>query len=86
MRLGDLDALYDCVEARYRLSSGEGHKVERALLDAICDSPTIPAIPVGWLEAQIVPYGDKLSDEVKGVFNATIREMIYRWQQEQEAR
>ena len=49
MRLGDLDALYDCVEARYRLSSGEEHKAERALLDAICEMPTIAAIPVEYL-------------------------------------
>lgn len=47
---------------------------------------TIDAIPVEWLESQIVPFSDKLKDEVRGVFNATIKEMIYRWQKEQEAR
>lgn len=38
--------LYDQIEARYRQSSGEEHRIERELLDAICDSPTIDAIPV----------------------------------------
>jgi hypothetical protein len=46
MRCIDGDALYDCVEARYRLSSGEKHKAERELLDAICEMPTIDAAPV----------------------------------------
>ena len=50
MRLGDLDRLYDCIEARYRQSSGDEHKCERALLDAICEMPTIDAIPVEWLK------------------------------------
>ena len=49
-RLIDGDRLYDCVEARYRQSSGEEHKAERGLLDAICDMPTIAAIPVEWME------------------------------------
>lgn len=49
MRQIDADRLYDQVEARYMQSSGEEHRTERALLDAICDSPTIDAIPVEWL-------------------------------------
>ena len=52
----------------------------------IDDAPTINAIPVEWLEAQIFPYSDILKNKAKGVFNATIREMIYRWQKEQEVR
>ncbi len=52
-RLIDADRLYDQVEARYRQSSGEEHKAERALLDSICDSPTVDAIPVDWLQACI---------------------------------
>ena len=54
MRLVDADRLYDQVEARYRLSRGEEHKAERVLLDVICDSPTIDAIPVEWIEWQIM--------------------------------
>lgn len=72
MRIGDLDALYDCVEARYRLSSGEEHKAERALLDAICEMPTIPAIPVEWMEAN------------KDVI--AVNAVLHMWKKEQEAR
>lgn len=80
VRLGDLDALYDCVEARYRLSSGEEHKAERALLDAICDSPTVDAIPVEWLEEH-----DSEGDEY-GRWYITVVEALSIWQKEQEAR
>ena len=82
MRLGDLDALYDCVEARYRSSSGEEHKAERALLDAICEMPTIPAISVEWLEDKELDYrttGDKMFSDAFAV-------VIGEWQKEQEAR
>lgn len=43
------------------------------------DAPAVDAIPVEWLKAQISPFRDKLKDEAKGVFNATVREIIYRW-------
>ena len=62
-RLIDGDRLYDCVETRYRQSSGEEHKAERELLDVICDMPTIDAIPVEWLKRQHLQYmqcNDKL--------------------------
>ena len=82
MRLGDLDALYDCVEARYRISSGEEHKAERALLDAICDSPTIDAIPMNWMDAQIRGYASALkSTELKAL--VLVKQM---WEKAQEAR
>ena len=80
MRIGDLDALYDCVEARYRLSSGEEHKAERALLDAICEMPTIPAIPVEWLEAHRTEYFEDWGNEP-----VTIEQALIMWQKEQEA-
>ena len=79
-----MDALYDCVEARYRLSSGEEHKAERALLDAICEMPTIPSIPVEWLRRQYHKYmqnNDKLMCDAYAV-------VIGEWQdlqKEQEA-
>ena len=82
VRLGDLDALYDCVEARYRLSSGEEHKAERALLDAICEMPTIQAIPMDWMDAQIRGYAATLkSTELKALI--IVKGL---WEMEQEAR
>lgn len=57
-----------------------------AAMFEIDSAHTIDAIPVEWLEAQISPYRDKLKVEGKGVFNATVRAIIYRWQEEQEAR
>lgn len=78
MRLIDADALYDCVKARYRLSSGEEHKAERALLDAICGSPTIDAIPVGWLE-------DRVYDMKRAPLYRRYAEMLLmEWLQEQK--
>ena len=82
MRLGDLDALYDCVEARYRISSGEEHKAERALLDAICDSPTIDAIPVEWMRDKMRGYASSL----KSTETAALVMVMQMWENEQEAR
>jgi hypothetical protein len=85
VRLGDLDALYDRVEARYRLSSGEEHKAERALLDAICDSPTIDAIPMEWLNERhrkcCKEWDTHLMDAITVLCNE-----YHVWQKEQEAR
>ena len=79
MRLIDADALYDSIEARYRLSSGEEHKAERALLDAICGSLTIPAIPVEWLI-------DRANDPERAPLYRRYAQMMYEeWQKEQEA-
>ena len=93
MRLIDADAL------KAKLREGLEHYQYRpddfaigkvsGLVDAMEEvdrAPTIDAIPVEWLKAQIFPFRDKLKDEAKGVFNATVREIIYRWQKEQEAR
>ena len=79
-RLIDADRLYDKVEARYRQSSGEEHRTERSLLDAICDSPTIDAIPVEWLENH-----DSEGNEY-GRRYITVVEALFMWQKEQEAR
>ena len=83
MRLGDLDALYDFVEARYRQSSGEEHKAERALLDAICEMPTIPAIPVEWIENKREEWR---KNGVPRVMRGVITALLVQWQEEQEAR
>ena len=37
----DANPLYDAVEQRYRMSSGDEHRCERDLLDLICDQPTV---------------------------------------------
>lgn len=82
MRLGDLDRLYDCVEARYRQSSGEEHKCERALLDAICETPTVPAIPLDWLREKMRGYASAL----KSTETAALVRVMQIWEDEQEAR
>ena len=79
MRLIDADLLYDRVEARYRQSSGEEHRTERALLDAICDSPTIDAITVEWLRK----YQSRMTNMSRAMGIDILLEM---WQKEQEAR
>ena len=90
MRLGDLDRLYDCVEARYRQSSGDEHKCERALLDAICEMPTVDAIPVEWLEHLREKQMIDLMMGIYGVGDSDICHAISvvldLWQKEQEAR
>lgn len=80
MRFGDLDALYDCVEARYRLSSGEEHKAQRVLLDAICEIPIIDAIPMWWITEKFLDVLNKDKELSKAVWLARKA-----WQQEQEA-
>ena len=84
-RLIDGDRLYDCVEARYRQSSGEEHKAERGLLDAICDMPTIAAIPVEWMEQQFYDNPkSQWAEKCRDVY--TKWQKWQRWQKEQEAR
>lgn len=55
------------------------------LATAIELAPTIPAIPVEWLEAQIRSYTGDVSDIGKGARNGTIKDLIRKWQKEQEA-
>ena len=78
MRAIDADRLYDQVEARYRQSSGEEHRAERSLLDAICDSPTIDAIPVEWLE-------ESRRDSMNAQWHYAVAIVLSKWQKEQEA-
>ena len=47
------------------------------------DAPTIDAIPVEWLKARIAPYTGDVSDIGKGAHNATIKNLIRKWQNEQ---
>ena len=88
MRLIDADAL---PSALFQKHVHDEEELEPMLyfedaVKVVENAPTIPAIPVEWLEAQISPYRDKLRDEAKGVFNATVKAILYRWQEEQEAR
>lgn len=46
----------------------------------------VDAIPVEWLTAQIKSYTGDVSDIGKSVRNGTIKELIRKWQNEQEAR
>ena len=90
-RLIDADALIERLDKRktYEAMDGRNKAYVKGVRDAMKDvenQPTIDAIPVEWLEAQISPYRDKLRDEAKGVFNATVKAILYRWQEEQEAR
>ena len=77
MRLVDADALPI-------VTRGKNHHRKYVFAD-ITDAPTIPAIPVEWLEAQIRPYTGDVSDIGKSAKNGTIKSIIRKWQQEQEA-
>lgn len=52
----------------------------------INEMPTIDAIPVEWLKAQESSYTGDVSDIGKSVRNGTIKDLIQKWQKEQEAR
>ena len=45
-RLIDANALYDKVEANYRMSEGVQHVCEREFLNLLCYAPTVDAVPV----------------------------------------
>lgn len=79
-RMIDADRLYDQIEARYRQSSGEEHRIERSLLDAICDSPTIDAIPVEWIFEHM-----QILHELHNKNEYVLQWLIEMWQKEQEA-
>ena len=46
----------------------------------------VEAIPVEWLKAQEIPYTGDASDIGKSAKNGTIKNLIRKWQKEQEAR
>ena len=48
--------------------------------------PNVDAIPVEWLKAQIRSYTGDVSDIGKSARNGTIKDLIRKWQNEQEAR
>lgn len=75
MRLIDADALLaNQPEGCYRTS------------DWINAAPTVDAVPVEWLEAQIRSYTGDVSDIGKSARNGTIKDLIRKWRKEQEAR
>lgn len=82
MRLIDADALNK--ELQKRVGSPTDDKLYEANL-VIIEAPTIPAIPVEWLESQIRPYTGDVSDIGKSSRNGTIKNLIREWQKEQEA-
>jgi hypothetical protein len=52
----------------------------------INEMPTIDVIPVEWLQAQIRSYTGDVSDIGKSARNGTIKDLIRKWQKEQEVR
>ena len=90
MRLIDADALASAIqfERDFLIARGQYgaehvlvHHFERILEDV----PTVDAIPVEWLEAQIMPYNGDAGDVGFTVYNVTIKNLIRKWHAEQEA-
>lgn len=54
--------------------------------DVLSMLPAVDAIPVEWLEAQIRSYTGDVSDIGKSARNGTIKDLIRKWQKEQEGR
>lgn len=46
VRLIDANAIYDKVEANYRMSKSVQHECEREFLNLLCSAPTVDAVPV----------------------------------------
>lgn len=84
MRPIDADAMYKryCVDK----SGLDGIYDTTDLPDMLGEMPTIDAIPVEWLKAHIKPYTGDVSDIGKSARNGTIKDLIRKWQKEQEAR
>ena len=87
MKLTDKDMLVDAVQGAINIMEANGINMISASvpLAIIKGAPTIEAIPVEWLEAQKSPYTGDVSDIGKGVHNGTIKNLIRKWQKEQEA-
>lgn len=83
MRLIDADWLNK--ELQKRIGSPTDDKLYEVNL-CIIDAPTIDAIPVEWAKAQIKPYAGDVSDIGQSVRTWTIKDLIRKWQKEQEAR
>lgn len=84
MRMIDADAL-----RLMKVEECEGHSIEyamgwKACIEYINAAPTIAAIPVGWLKAQIRSYTGDVSDIGKSARNGTIKDLIRKWQKERE--
>ena len=93
MRPVDADALFVVVKRHHDLYKGATNPADKArrdeCLQVMCDindAPAIDVIPIEWLKAQIAPYKGDISDLGKGAHNATIKNLIYKWQKEQEVR
>lgn len=76
--------MIDATELKTAFPSGEYVRTEcvQATIDHM---PTIDAIPVEWLKAQIRSYTGDVSDIGKSARNGTIKDLIRKWQKEQEA-
>lgn len=83
MRAVDADAIL-YVHKLEQKAIGKDWSVDD-LATAIMTAPTIDAIPVEWLKAQIRPYTGDVSDIGKGERNGAIKSLIQKWQKEREA-
>ena len=88
MELIDYDALEQyAVEYQERHKGDELTRREFKLIDNFMfECPKTEAIPVEWLKAQESSYTGDVSDIGKSVQNGTIKNLIRKWQKEQEAR
>jgi hypothetical protein len=88
-RLIDADALFEVVRRHHDLYKGVTNPADKArrdeCLQVMCDindAPTIDAIPMDWMDAQIRGYASRLqSTELKAL--VLVKQM---WEREQEAR
>lgn len=87
MKLTDKDLLEAAVQGAINILEANGVNMISASvpLAIIKGAPTIEAIPVEWLKAQIISYSGDVSDIGKSVRNGTIKDIIRKWQKEQEA-
>jgi hypothetical protein len=87
MVLIDGEKLLDAVQGAINVMEAHGmNTVSATSLKAIIKcAPTVDAIPMEWLEAQIRPYTGDVSDIGKSAVNGTIKGIIRKYQKEQEA-
>lgn len=77
MRLIDADALMEVFRGKEGANALDHFPLRLIKVKQIVDNaPTIDAIPVEWLEAQIRSYTGDVSDIGKSARNGTIKDLI----------
>jgi muramidase (phage lysozyme) len=69
---------------RYEMQMSVGELLKGTLEDF--EPAVVDAVPVEWLKAQIRSYTGDVSDIGKSARNGTIKDLIRKWQKEQEAK